>query len=216
MNSFLKAKEAIDKAGFLLVFPIRNADHPNSLWNVFHPNSLLRWEWDTTGDRRVFDLWTLREQLAQSREVVYGKYDQGRATFFSKAVFRDLLTIRLAAKSLPLSYEAKRIRHFLEMDSPLSTKDLKNLSGLKGKFLEPQFHRVMKELWSSLQIVGLGEVDDGAFPSLAHGATQTVFEDLWNEAVSAELADAWMRLCDVPDFEWLLKRLLMGWASDSE
>ena len=32
-------------------------------------------------------------------------------------------------------------------------------------------------LWSRLLIVG--EVDDGAFPSLAVGATELVFEDLW-------------------------------------
>jgi hypothetical protein len=37
----------------------------------------------------------------------------------------------------------------------------------------------MKFLWTRLLIVGVGEVDDGAFPSLAVGATELVFEDLW-------------------------------------
>ncbi len=99
----------------------------------------------------------------------------------------------------------------LSSNFPLSIKDLKNLSGLKGKFLEPRFYRVMKELWSSLQIVGLGEVDDDALPSLVHGSTQTVFEDIWKAAASAELSDVWMMLCDLPGFEWFLKRMIMSW-----
>jgi len=39
----------------------------------------------------------------------------------------------------------------------------------------------MKELFMRLLIVGFGEVEDGAFPSLAVGATELVFEDLWRE-----------------------------------
>jgi hypothetical protein len=30
--------------------------------------------------------------------------------------------------------------------------------------------------------VGTGEVDDGAFPSLAIGATRWIFEDLWEQS----------------------------------
>ncbi|MBS2027495.1 MAG: hypothetical protein JST54_06265 [Deltaproteobacteria bacterium] len=37
----------------------------------------------------------------------------------------------------------------------------------------------MKALWTRLLIVGAGEVDDGAFPSLAIGSTALLFEDLW-------------------------------------
>ena len=40
----------------------------------------------------------------------------------------------------------------------------------------------MKELFSKFLIVAFGEVDDGAFPSLAVGATKNLYEDLLNEA----------------------------------
>ncbi len=40
----------------------------------------------------------------------------------------------------------------------------------------------MKELFQNFQIVGYGEVDDGAFPSLAVGATSNLYEDLCQAA----------------------------------
>jgi hypothetical protein len=40
----------------------------------------------------------------------------------------------------------------------------------------------MKELFTQLLIVGFGEIDDGAFPSAAVGATELLFSDLWREA----------------------------------
>lgn len=206
--NFKKAKEAIERFGFVLVFPIKNKTQPNSIWNVLHPHSEMRWEWDTSGDNRLFDLWRLREQLASSHEVVYGKYYQGRATFFSKSVFTDLLAIKGSHEAHFKFRESKIILETLEMDSPLSTKSLKELSGLKGKYLESQYSKSMKELWKSLSIVGLGEIDDGAFPSLAHGATQTVFEELWINSTNTDIAEAWLRLCELPDFDLLEKNFL--------
>ena len=38
--------------------------------------------------------------------------------------------------------------------------------------------------------MGYGEIDDGAFPSLAMGATRILFEDLWDEAQSRNPAEA--------------------------
>ena len=52
----------------------------------------------------------------------------------------------------------------------------------KGRFNEAAYQRALKELWTRLLIVAYGEVDEGAFPSLAIGATRLIFEDLWNEA----------------------------------
>ncbi len=53
----------------------------------------------------------------------------------------------------------------------------------------------MKTLWRTFAVVGVGEIDDGAFPSLAHAATRVIFEDL---CVAAEremtfaAAKAWL------------------------
>jgi hypothetical protein len=52
----------------------------------------------------------------------------------------------------------------------------------------------MKELWSRLLIVGFGEVDEGAFPSLAVGATRLLFEPLYEEAKELAPGEAGARL----------------------
>ena len=59
------------------------------------------------------------------------------------------------------------------------TKQLKEQTGLQGKLNESDYTRRLNELWRRFLIVGCGEVDDGAFPSLAIGATQHFFEDEW-------------------------------------
>src|SRR5258708_3464966 len=70
----------------------------------------------------------------------------------------------------------------LENTSPLSTKELKRAADLQGRAHETEYNRAMKELFSRLLIVGFGEVEDGAFPSLAVGATELLFSDLWTQA----------------------------------
>jgi hypothetical protein len=52
----------------------------------------------------------------------------------------------------------------------------------------------MKDLFGRLLIVGFGEVEDGAFPSLAVGATQHIYEDLWIEASTLKIKLAQKRI----------------------
>ncbi len=189
------AIKAINRRGCLLVYPIDNRKAPSSLWSEFYPKSEMRWEWDSGGDNRVANLWHLREELSRSGKVVYAKWFRGRATFISKALFPHLLATLTPGEpqSLGLGDEARLILETLEMDSPLSTKEVKARCDLKGKFYESTYVRATKELWERLLLVGYGEVDDGAFPSLAMGATPLLFEDLWRESrdldpdVSAEV-----------------------------
>jgi hypothetical protein len=178
------ALEFIDRHGALLVFPVDNRREPLSIWSCFYPRSPMRWEWDEDGDDRVARLWHLRADLSTTKEAVYVKWYQGRATYLSRRLFTALLAaLNPDLDSLPsLSPTARRILSILEGESPLSTKELKRLAELKGRDNEAQFQRAMKELWSRLLIVAFGEVDDGAFPSLAVGATRVLFEDLWKKA----------------------------------
>lgn len=185
------AVSKINSRGALLVFPINNQKEPASLWSEFYPKSKMRWEWDSDGDDRVGKLWSLMKKLSDSREVVYSKWYQGRATFFSRKVFTALL-----CKSLPqfdepqLSRQAKDLLDALESDSPLSTKQLKLITELRGKDNERFYNRGMKELFSKFLIVAFGEVDDGAFPSLAVGATRNLYEDLLSDAREMKLTEA--------------------------
>jgi hypothetical protein len=187
------AIEAINRQGCLLVFPIDNRKEFASIWSEFYPRTPMRWEWDEDGDDRVARLWHLRAELSICNEVVYTKWFRGRATFFSRPVFTALLKL-LGASELGLSREARTILEALKLDSPLSTKQLKRATDLQGRFNESTYQRALKELWSRLLIVGYGEIDDGAFPSLAIGATQVIFEDLFNESRELSRTEALERL----------------------
>jgi hypothetical protein len=185
-----KAIARIEQRGILLVYPLQNQKEPPSLWSEFYPRSKMKWEWDTGGaDNRVAELWHLRAKLSSSSKVVYAKWFQGRATFFSCALFPALVAY-LGSQHKPLSPGAKQILHALEENSPLSTKALKQSVGVKGKVGGKEFEKSLKELWSGLWIVGFGEVDDGAFPSLAIGATSVLFDTLWTEASQIEPEEA--------------------------
>jgi hypothetical protein len=197
-RSDLKAKavQAIDRRGALLVYPVNNRKEPLSLWSELYPRSKMRWEWDEEGDSRVSDLWHLREQLSRSRQVVYAKWFQGRATFFSLEIFTALVSalgskVWLENDASPASREVMDV---LLADSPLSTKQLKAAIGLEGRLLEPEYNRALKPLWSRLALVGFGEFEDSSFPSLGIGATATLFEDLWRDGGRMPRAEAWSLL----------------------
>lgn len=176
----------------LLVFPANNSKEIPSLWSEFFPRTKMVWEWDDDGDSRVAELWHLREKLSKSGQLVYGKWFRGRATLMSRELFPALL--RSLNPRLPtitgLSFNAREILDLLEEDSPLSTKQLRRYTDLQGKENESRYMRALKELWNRNLIVGFGEIDEGAFPSLAMGATKLLFEDLWLEALDLSVEQA--------------------------
>ncbi len=199
----------------LLAFPIDNAKEPRSLWSEFYPKSKMKWEWDEGGDNRVAELWHLREELSRSGKVVYVKWFRGRATFLSKELFRALLAVYMRQPRFhTLSRDARGLLAVLEENSPRSTKELKRESGLVGRPLEGVYTRALAELWSRLLIVAFGEIDEGAFPSLAIGATKWIFEEIYREAkeVSVEEAEALVDL-HVRSQPLLLKQHLRNLAA---
>lgn len=183
----------IEKHGILLVYPISGKSDPKSLWSVAYPRSKMRWEWDDNGDDRVARLWHIREELSRSKKVVYAKWFKGRATFFSLGAFTALLAL-LKDKPAPLSRDALCLLALMEESSPRSTKELKRESGLQGRLLESTYNKAMKELWGRLLIAAFGEVDEGAFPSLAIGATRHLFEPLFEESMALSHEEAYERL----------------------
>ncbi len=184
-----KAIKAINRDGIILVFPIDNKKDPHSLWYELHPRTKMRWEWDEHGDSKVSDLWHLRAELSTTRKVVYSKWFRQRATYFSRDLFRACLRIE-HEEVLSLSRESREILDSLISDSPLSTKQLKEIVQLQGKMFESLFNRNMKPLWNHFQIVGFGEFEDSSFPSLGIGASKTLFEDLWLESYEITLEKA--------------------------
>jgi len=217
-----KAIQAVDDLGVCLVFPIDNSTEIPSLWHAFYPKSKMRWEWDSGGDNRVAELWHLREQLSKSGKVVYTKWFKGRATLFSKEVFTALHNlINYSGWELTdLSPHSREICELLDDNSPLSTKQLKRAVNLQGKDFEAAYTRSMKALWDRLLIVGFGEVDDGAFPSLAIGSTKNIFEALWRKSSTSSPAKFDKLLAqlfkDQPAVEKQVKRLQLRLQAPSE
>ena len=150
------------------------------------------WDWNEDGDARVAGMWQLMKRLSQSGDVVYSKWYQGRATFFSRELFTSMLAIQRRRSDLRrgLSGGAKAVIELLENNSPFSTKELKKATDLQGREHETEYNRAMKELFSRLLIVGFGEFEDGAFPSLAVGATELLFSDLWTKAEDMRPSEA--------------------------
>lgn len=197
-----KSIESVNRHGWLLVFPIPNRPLPKSLWSVLYPRSVMKWEWSDDADNRVAQLWHLRRELAESKQVIYSKWYRGRATLFSHKFFQYMWVALEDRRRLVLgdsrqvSYSsATDILDLLEMESPLSTKEIRRGAELQGKDNEKRYIAAMKELWESMAIVGVGEVDDGAFPSLAHAATDVVFEEICRGAeksISKKDAIKWL------------------------
>lgn len=195
MKDLEKAIQAVDKNQWLLVFPVPKKREPLSLWHVLYPRSEMRWEWDESGDDRVHKLWHLRRELAESQRLIYSKWYRGRATLFSFQAFKNIWVAGRETRE-NLHGEAREILDLLEMESPLSTKQIRRGVDLTGKDNERRYRAAMKLLWDSGAIVGIGEIDDGAFPSLAHAATHVVFEELCREAdatVAPDAARVWLQ-----------------------
>lgn len=201
----------VDRLGVVLVYPLPNVP---SLWSELYPDARMEWDWSTDADPRIAELWHGRERLAKSSDVAYAKWFRGRATFFSLPVFHALLGRLAAAGDLHggLPLEALHVLELLRESSPLSTKALRAAADLRGKAQERVYAHAMKELWARLLVVGMGEVADGAFPSLQIAATEAMFEDLFlaREEVPPD-ADAKLEaaLARTPAFRRVLDRTLL-------
>lgn len=185
-----QAVKAVNRRGALLVFPLANRKEPASLWSEVWPRTKMRWEWTDDGDDRVVQMWHMRETLSRSRQVVYAKWFQGRATLFAFDVFMNFLSFLGGTREMAMAHETSLMMEALAADSPLSTKQLKAACELEGRLLEPTYNRAIKPLWNRLWIVGFGEFEDSSFPSLGIGASQSLFEDLWLEAANIDRAQA--------------------------
>jgi hypothetical protein len=185
----------INQKHCLLTFPLDNRKEPESLWSSLYPRSKMTWAWDADSDGRISDLWIKREELSRSKEVIYAKWYRQRATFFSEECCINLLAYFGSSRNeVQLERGAKEALDNLLIDSPQSTKVLKENLSLQGKSLEPTYNKALKPLWNYLYIVGFGEVEDSSFPSLNIAACETLFEDLWqkSKSISEAQAEAWL------------------------
>ena len=190
--SYARAVKAINKHHILLVYPIKNAPEPQSLWSVLHPGVEMHWDWSEHADRRIEKMWHLKDELCERCDVVYAKWFRGRATFFSKQIFPAFLRVlgTTQFEEVLSSRDGDAIYQQLLDNSPQTPSMLKEAVEMESKHNRARFDKAMNVLWKKLYIVGTGEVDEGQFPALAAGATRHIFEDLWNEAEEMSLTTA--------------------------
>lgn len=203
-----KAIEAINANGVLLVFPKKESPEIPSLWHCLHPRTKMVWEWDDKGDGRVFALWHLMKELSSERDVVYLKWFQDRATFFSKEVFLEYLSFLQTHFSIEegLSAEAENLLAILRLNSPQSTRELKKEAGLQGKFYLSSYTRAIKQLFQRGLIVGCGEIADGSFPSSLLGATDLVFESVHAKSLKRPAKNLPLSISKQPKFKSFFER----------
>lgn len=180
----------------------------------------MAWVWDEDGDAKVSDIWMLRDELARSRRVVYTRWFQGRVTLFSRKVFVGLLN-RLHPRrhaTAELGTRGKTLLDLLLDNSPQSTKTLKKHTRTELNWSESDFNKGMGELWNRLLVVGCGDIEDGAFPSLSVGATQLMFEDLWRQAEHTPNIDAFLEQYLPLESPWYrhYRKLTAGQAEEAK
>ena len=78
----------------------------------------------------------------------------------------------------------------VDVDSPLSTRQVKEACELQGRLNEPQFNKTTKYLWQNLCLIAFGEINDSSFPSLGYASPKILFEDLWVESQKISVAEA--------------------------
>lgn len=191
-KNYKKAVAAINSHHIQLVYPIKNAQEPASLWRSLHPRSFMKWDWSEDADQRVVDIWHLKDELCFGQDVVYAKWFRGRATFFSKEIFVPVLRLLETTQvdEIYRNTHANDIYEELLDRSPQTPKLVGQAVDLSGSQSRSDYEKGVKLLWEQLLIVGTGEVDEGQFPALAMGATKHIFEDLWDEARSMDPLDA--------------------------
>jgi hypothetical protein len=189
---YKRAVAAIGAHHILLVYPIKNAAEPKSLWSVLHPRTQMRWDWSEDADPRVVNMWHLKDELCRKKDVVYAKWFQNRATFFSKRIFPALLRALNATEidDVYSPFRAQDIYEELLSNSPQTPRQIREAVDLTGAANTAVFEKAVKRLWRQLLIVGTGEVDEGQFPALAMGATKHIFEELWRQAEAMEREQA--------------------------
>jgi hypothetical protein len=130
-----KAVDRIRERGGLLVFPINSREEPRSLWSEFFPGTKMVWDWNEDGDMRVAEMWQLIKLLSDSSEVVYSKWYQGRATFFSRELFASMLAVRRRTfdPRRGLSSTAKTLLEVLENQFAAFNEGVKACRGPAGQ-----------------------------------------------------------------------------------
>jgi len=174
------ALDQVEKIGRVAIFPEKKPSKHSiiSLWELFYPRTKMKWEWDDSADNRVVKLWWLKNEIAQTQKVLYGRFFGNRPVLVSKSETRR--TLKTLEKK-PLTSLAREILSRLEDNSPQTKRMLGR--ELRAEGWEPtksEFERSLIDLQKNFLIVSLGdsEREKGPMPSSEYAALSLIFPDL--------------------------------------
>lgn len=174
------ALEHVEKVGRVAIFPEKNKKKSSiiSLWELFFPRTKMKWEWDDSADNRVVKLWWLKNEIAQTQKVLYGRFFGNRPILVSKNEARRTMA---GLERKPLSSLAREILSRLEDNSPQTKRMIgKSLRDDGWEITKGDFERALLSLQKQFLIVNLGdsEREKGPMPSTEYAALSLVFPDL--------------------------------------
>lgn len=165
-----KCIDYINEVGVVSVFPAKST--MPSLFKFLHPRSKFSWVWDEYGDSKVVKLWWLKNDIARSKKVLYGRFFSNQPVFVSLDRAEEFKAkIKPKAKTKLESY----ILENLELNSPQTLRMLKRQARHDGvEFLRSEWQRALVSLQKQFLISSLGdsERESGPMPSTEYIAIE--------------------------------------------
>lgn len=178
--SLQTALETVEKYGCVAIFPekIKKKNSIVSLWEIYFPRTKMNWEWDEDADRRVVRLWWLKNEVAQTKKVLYGRFLSNRPVLVSKDKAREMMKVMIRPQ---LNALAREILNRLEDNSPQTKRMLARELRAEGwEFSKSEIEKSLLSLQKGFWIVNLGdsEREKGPMPSTEYAALSLVFPEL--------------------------------------
>lgn len=177
----LKCIDYINLQETVSVFPAKQSKGNNatlpSLWGFLHPRSKFSWVWDDSGDSKVFKLWWLKNEIAASKQVIYGRFFSNQPVFLSLKKFHKLKSSKAQIK--PQSNLERFIFDELSLNSPQTLRMIKKTA--KKNSLEHtrnEWNKALLGLQKLFLVSSLGDSsrENGAMPSSEYAATDLFFK----------------------------------------
>jgi len=168
--------EFIQREGVVSVFPAKGKRALPSLFRFLHPRSSFSWVWDENGDDKVVKLWWLKNEIAASKKVLYGRFFTNQPVFVAFARAKEL---RAQVQRVPLGELDRYVLELLEQNSPQTLRMMKRQARLEGRdFLRSEWQKSLLKLQKQFLICSLGDStrESGPMPSTEYVALEHFFD----------------------------------------
>lgn len=176
MNRLAKYLDFINQQGVVSVFPSKSRKAPLSLFKFLHPRSEFSWVWDEHGDDKVVKLWWLKNEIAATRKVLYGRFFTGQPVFVS---LQQAKILQANAQRRHLGALETYILEQLNLSSPQTLRMLKRQAKHEGvEFLRSDWQRALLGLQKQFLVSSLGDStrENGPMPSTEYTSLEHFYD----------------------------------------